>query len=322
MAEKLHLPSMERDFEVVFHVGYPKTATTWLQQHIFRDPATGFIVPWSPEEFSGRTASAFYTVNSYDDDPGFTRSFFEEGLRRCAGESGVPIISDEALCGDPCLRVNNYTGRYIADRIHAAFPSARILIGIREQKAIALSLYRQYLQACDGIFSLEFFLGRGDEPLGWTPILHPDYLEYDRIVAHYQKLFGRENVHVLPMEWLQKDPTAYVQSILEFCRCPGRVESLAQARHVGQSAIALTFRRPLNRLFTANPLSPKPSIGLRILNKLTRIVNRLAPRSWSTPIERRWKEQVARRYTGRFAESNRRLADLTGLDLAALGYEI
>ena len=41
-----------------------------------------------------------------------------------------------------------------------------------------------------------------------------------------------------------------------------------------------------------------------------------------TETERRWKDQVDRRYAGAFQESNRRLAELTGLDLAALGYDL
>ncbi len=320
--EELRSSPVERDFEVVLHVGYPKTATTWLQETVFRNPATGFVIPWNPDELLGRATTAFVTVNSFDNDVKRARSFFEEGLRSLDGQSGVPILSDESLCGDPTRRINNYAGRYIADRLHAAFPSARILIGIREQKAIALSLFREYLHSSGGVFPLEVFLGRGDERPGFTPILYPDYLQYDRVVGYYQRLYGRENVHVLPMEWLRQDPRGYVRSILEFCRCPTDIEQLSKPHHVGQSVLALTVRRPLNRLFPPNPLSPYPGRGTRAASKVARVINKLAPKSWSEPIERRWKETVARRYNGLFIESNRRLAEQTGLDLASLGYEM
>jgi hypothetical protein len=314
--------TMERDFEVVLHIGYPKTASTWLQETVFRNPALGFVVPWDRDEFLGRATAAFVTVNSFDDDVAKARSFFEEGLRSLDGQPGVPIVSDESLCGDPTRRINNYAGRYIADRLRAAFPSARILIGIREQKAIALSLYREYLHGSGGVFPLEVFLGRGDEPPGYTPILYPDYLEYDRIVGYYQRLYGQENVHVLPMEWLRRDPAGYVRSILEFCRCPADVGHLSKPVHVGQSALALTVRRPLNRVFPPNPLSPHRGYGTRAVAKVARVIDRLAPKSWSVPIERRWKDAIARRFNGRFIESNRRLAEQTGLDLASMGYEL
>lgn len=309
-----------RDFEVVLHVGYPKTASTWLQETVFSNPESGFAYPWGVSNCRARTTAAFLTVNSYCDDVKWARSFFEEGLQECAGRPRVPIISDEILCGDPTVRINNYTGRYMADRIHAAFPSAKILIGVREQKSIALSFYREYLLGC-GVFPLEVFIGRGDEPLGYTPILYPEYLEYDRAVSYYQKLYGKDNVLVLPMERLSRDPAAYVRSILDFCQCAGKIEEFSEAKHVGQTAAALAVRRVFNPLIPLNPLTPQRSLGWRAVDKLSRIIDRIAFKSWNKRIENRWKDIIKRRYEGRFVESNRRLAELTGIDFAALGYE-
>jgi hypothetical protein len=318
--ETLDLAQPSRDFEVVLHVGHPKTASTWLQETIFANPESGFVFPGYKEDCRARMISAFLIVNSFRDDVAWARGLFEGGLQQCAGKPEVPIISDESLCGDPLLRVNNYTGRYMADRIHAVFPRARILIGVREQKALALSLYREYLML-GGLQPLEAFIGRGDEPLGFTPILYPEYLEFDRVVGYYQALYGRTNVLVLPMEQLQRDKESYVRSILEFCQCPGRIERLAEPMRVGQSALALTVRRYINPFAQPNPLHPTWGLGRRVVEKLGRAIDRLAPQSWCAPVERRWKVRLARRYTGMFCGSNRRLAGLTGIDLAALGYE-
>ena len=270
---------------------------------------------------AARTITAFITANSFSDDIAWARGLFEEGLKRCAGGPGVPVISDESLCGDPLMR-HFCSGKYLADRIHSVFPSAKILIGVREQKAIAISFYREYLFQ-DGVFPFDVFLGRGNEPLGFTPILHPDFLEYDRVVGYYQKIYGRDNVLVLPMEMLQRDREGYVRSMLEFCQCSGRIEHLSSPKRVGLSAAALEVRRWLNRLSPSNPLTPPPStLTQRVVFKLGRAVNRLAPKSFSAPLDRSWKDIVARRYNGMFRESNRRLADLTGIDFAALGYEL
>jgi hypothetical protein len=314
-------PTRPRDFEVVLHVGYPKTASSWLQETVFGDLDSGF-------EFLGRdkygsrarTTDAFVNVNSFCDDAKRARSYFEEDLRRCAEGPAIPIISDECLCGNPLENV--YSGRDIADRLHAAFPRARVLIGIREQKAIALSYYRQYLRS-QGVFPIEVFLGRGDEPPGFAPVLRADFLEYDRVVDYYQGLFGRENVLVLPMETLKEDPVGYVRSILEFCECPGRIERPKDARYVAMSAVALEFRRWLNPLTLLNPVTPPPTtLRQRIVYRLADMIDRLAPKSWSAPLERRWKAAVAQRYGEMFRESNRRLAELTDIDLAALEYEL
>jgi len=309
-----------RDFEVVLHVGHPKTASTWLQETIFGNPDSGFVFPWPKDDCRARTISAFVTVNSFCDDVAWARSFFDEGLRLCAGGVGIPIISDESLCGDPTLRL--YSGRYVADRIHSAFPRAKILIGVREQKAIAVSLYREYLLGSGGVFPLEVFLGRGDEAIGFTPILRSDYLEYDRVVDYYQKLYGPQNALVLPMESLQKNPQRFVESILTFCQCSGRVDRPAEARRVGLSAAALEVRRWLNHLLPISPLAKPPlTMARRAVFKLCYEIDRLAPQSWTLPLERRWKDIVAQRYAGMFRDSNRRLAELTGIDFTALGYE-
>lgn len=306
-----------RDFEVVLHVGHVKTASTWLKETVFGNPASGFIIPW--DNAGGRAINAFVTVNSYCDDSAWARTFFEKGLRRYAGGSEIPIISEENLCGDPVGRV--YTGRYVADRLHAAFPKAKVLIGIREQKSLAKSLYREYLSA-NGTFPLDVFLGRGDEPLGFSPILHPDYLEYDRVVAHYQKLYGRKNVLVLPIESLISDPQEYVKSIFDFCQCSGRIDQPAGAKRVGLQARVLAVRRKLNLWIQIKPTASFPSTrAQRAVIKLSNVVDRLIPKSWSVPLEHRWQEIVARRYEGVFRDSNRRLAELTGIDLAALGYD-
>ena len=277
-----------RDFEVVLHVGHPKTASTWLQETVFANPDLGFVFPWHKDDCRSRTITAFITANSFSDDVALARGLFEEGCTCLAGGPGVPVISDESLCGDPLYR-HSCSGRYLADRIHAVFPRAKILIGVREQKAIAISFYREYLFQ-DGVFPFDVFLGRGDEPLGFTPILHPDFLEDDCVVGYYHKIYGRENVLVLPMEMLARDREGYVRSMLEFCQCSGRIEHLSPPKRVGLSAAALEVRRWLNRLSPSNPLTPPPStLTQRAVFKLGRVVNRLAPKSFSAPLERSWR---------------------------------
>jgi hypothetical protein len=183
-------------------------------------------------------------------------------------------------------------------------------------------MYCSYIKQ-SGVFPLEVFLGRGDEPPGFAPILRPDFLKYDRLVAYYQELYGRENLLVLPMELLRKDRQGYIRSILEFCQCPGKIDQPEPARNVSLSPLALEVRRRLNPLVPLNPLTPPPSTpGQRVVYKLAHMIDRLAPKSWGAPLERRWKDFTARRYEGMFRESNRRLAELTGIDLAALGYDL
>lgn len=116
------------------------------------------------------------------------------------------------------------------------------MIGIREQKATALSSFREYI-FLGGTLSLEEFIGTGHEALSFTPILREDFLAYDLVVDYYQQLFGAENVLVLPIEQLQKDRAGYIQTIFDFCGCCGRLTAPAEPSHTGWSALALAARR-------------------------------------------------------------------------------
>jgi hypothetical protein len=309
--------SFERDFEVVLHVGHPKTATTWVQDNIFGNPRSGFIVPWT--QTRARAIAAFVTVNPYWQKAQWARSLFAEELESLADDPRVPVISDETLCGDPFQR--RYNGRDVADRIYRAFPRAKVLIGIREQKSMAISAFREYI-ALGGTLTLKDFIGVGDEPISFTPILREDFLAYHYVVDYYQRLYGSENVLVLPIEQLQRDRAGYVQTLRRFCGCPGEFNTNAGPNRVGWSAITLAARRMLNPLVPVSPLSlGGRQMPTRIANRLCGAIDHM-PRRWGAAIERRWKDQVARRYAGTFRESNRRLAELTDLDLAALGYDL
>jgi hypothetical protein len=308
---------LERDFEILLHVGHPKTATTWVQDNIFDDPRSGFVVPWT--DARARAIAAFVTVNPYHPGSEWARALFAEELERLRDDPRVPVISDETLCGDPFQR--RYNGRDVADRIYQAFPRAKVLIGIREQKSMAISAFREYI-ALGGTLTLKDFIGVGDEPISYTPILREEFLAYHYVVDYYQRFYGSENVLVLPIEQLQRDRAGYVQTLRRFCGCPGEFNTDAGPNRVGWSAITLAARRTLNPLVPISPLSVGDrQMRHRLANRLCRAIDHL-PRGWSAAIERRWKDQVARRYAGIFCESNRLLAKLTGLDLAAIGYDL
>ena len=182
-----------------------------------------------------RAIAAFVTVNTYQRQASWARGFFGPELEHLADDPRVPVLSDETLCGDPFQR--RYNGSDVADRIHQVFPRAKVLIGIREQKAIAVSSYREYIFE-GGTLSLTDFIGTGHESLSYTPILREDFLTYDLVVNYYQELYGPENVLVLPIERLQRDRSGFVQSILDFCCCPGRLTLEANPAHAGWSALA------------------------------------------------------------------------------------
>ena len=85
-----------------------------------------------------------------------------------------------------------------------------MLIVIREQRAMILSTYKQYVQV-GGAAPLRHFL---EPPVGRSlrvPLFDWRYFEYDHLVRHYQRLFGEEHVLTLPFELFVRDGRAFVQ---------------------------------------------------------------------------------------------------------------
>lgn len=115
-------------------------------------------------------------------------------------EGRLPVWSEEVLLGDPLVR--RYDGPANLHRIAAAMPEARILITIREQRGMALSMLREHATQ-GGTGTLRDFIGIGQEDIAYTPILRPDFLHFDRAVAAARAAFGAERVLILPQEMLR-----------------------------------------------------------------------------------------------------------------------
>ena len=67
------------NLQLLIHIGYPKTASTWLQQTLFNNKNAGFISPWGAP--SGIAVDQFLTANSFRFSPESTHTVFESGLQ-------------------------------------------------------------------------------------------------------------------------------------------------------------------------------------------------------------------------------------------------
>jgi hypothetical protein len=302
---------------ILIHIGYHKTATSWLQKCIFSREDMGFLSPWTVT--TGEAIQHFVIANEFRFDATRARHAFQGGMDNAIERSLMPVLSHQDLCG--YAMYGRYYGRVVAERLYQSFPGARILIGIREQKSMLLSQYRQYLRQ-DGVHSLDAFIGTGDERAGFAPIFRLDHLEYDLLVEHYQRLFGRANVLVMPIELLYENPNQYVEQILDFCGSPQNCDLSYPSENVGWGGLALTLRRRLNRICPADPLGRKPHFLNRALYKSCEIANRLIPQKLHKAVDRRWKQAIERRVGHDYRLSNQRLEKLTGTNLTRFGYEL
>lgn len=310
--------------QLLIHIGYPKTATTWAQHNLFNAEACGFGSLLS--EKSDRQHFNDLVIGPDAAVPFPTRiDELNDEISRVATNL-VPVISAESLVGVGTNWLPRADAKLIAERLKQLFPEARILLTIREQNSWLHSEYTQYI--------------RGG---GWKPFsdyLNPvsitkqisaramwmNYLLYDRTITIYREAFGEKNILVLPLEKLKADAQDFVERIWEFCGIDaGDVEmpSFAPIKE-RQSGLYVTLRRPLNRFISSDPnhplefFVPSRAYGLyaRGFKWLDgKVMNRNSKRA-----DAKLNSEISDLVGGYYAKSNQRTAEMTGLDLASLGY--
>ena len=298
---------------LLIHVGYHKTATTWMQAELFQ-PAHGFRMLASHEEIFARVVQP----HGLWFEPGPMQALIAER------EAGLPeghcaVVSSEILTGHP------FHGGQMSDdyarRLKAIAPEARILISIRAQLRILPSIYMQYLLRGGTLTPERFFAGT-DVP-GFFGF-RAEHFEYDRLVALYQALFGRDRVHVLTQESLQADIEAASAALAGFAGATafaGLVERARKVRGASYPEYAAPVLRRVNHL-RASPMNPGPALPLdpsgHRLFRAAGYALRKPPFPALLGSRKPVSAFVARSFAGRFAASNARLAALVpGCDLSA-----
>ena len=172
--------------DFVLHVGYPKTASSFLQRHAFPELTRQGLIHYIPNAKILPIRNYIVSMDGF----GYRPEYILDQLQDLT-EPGTNLISCEAFTGSIFYKaVNNFE---IARRLNLTFPDAKILITIRKQVSLVHSLYRQYIHE-GGFLSFEKFLcyRKGE--------FHPSYhlddhrfnlecLKFDRLIEGYQSIF-------------------------------------------------------------------------------------------------------------------------------------
>lgn len=309
--ESLHPPTL-------IHVGYIKTGTTYLQNQILSQPDSGLELA-AGQATRAQTVHNILLADDYEFNATDIRDKMEDIASPIRARGSIPVWSEETLLGNPPS--GRYDGFSNARKTKAIFPDARILITVRRQQSIALSMFREYILG-NGTLPIKSFVGTGQEALSFTSILRPEFLLYDRAIRHYQELFGADRVLVLPQEMLASDPKGYVSLLSSFVGRGGLTASLHRREHVGEGDLALAIRRIANRLIVNDHTTPGRQGVVKLVNRAIRLVNKLTPQRVNAKLSQRSKDIVKARYTGFYIASNRETAKLTGLNLKDYGYDM
>jgi hypothetical protein len=158
----------------------------------------------------------------------------------------------------------------------------------------------------------------------WFDLRH---FEYHHLLEYYRRLFGDEAVLALPYEQFVADPRSFVEQIASFAGRPLSDETLASLpfdtrTNPGPPATAIAARRVLNGIGVMSDLNPAPPLASPVFWRLGKRIDRmsLAPGQAVDRKEAKLRETVAEIVGDRYVDSNRRTAELLGVDLGAYGW--
>jgi len=310
----------------LIHIGYPRALSTWLQSQFFL-PENGFNVIMGPL----RAGKLIVNHHCFNFDESRVKNFIKN---KCQG-TDIPVITCEVLSGNPFH--GGYNGKLIADRLKKIFPKAKILLIIREQKALIRSHYALRI-LFGSTQSIDSFLKPSN-------IMNPpskfvyDYFKFHLIAEYYTLLYGKENVLILPYEQFKFEPNVFIKKINEFIGNSLFTEDklthlpfYEKINPMKLTGLKIELRRiwniiKQNRLFLSHnpiysgiieaPVKPRAAV---LDNHLKRLDNYL-PSLFEDKFEKQLKRKIEMYAAGKFAESNRKLESLLESNFSQYGYE-
>lgn len=290
---------------ILFHVGYHKTATTWMQRRLFTQEHGYRQIADHEEVFRN-----IVQPHGFRFEPSVMRDLLQSRLKELSSEE-VPVVSSEILSGHP-FQGGRENDLY-AERLARIAPDARILISVRTQLKILPSVYMQYITRGGTMSWPQFF--DGTEELGYFAFT-PEHFEYDCLVAQYQRLFGDSNVHVLTQESILEDIDAAASAVSSFAENSAFQTLSADARRpsgVSYPEYAAPVLRRINHV-QQSTLNPAPMLNLGRtpmgLFKIAGFGLKSPPLSTVLASRKPVSNYVQNRFKGYFKESNARLIAL------------
>ncbi|MFN3287225.1 MAG: hypothetical protein ACK40H_02150 [Sphingomonadaceae bacterium] len=150
---------------LLLHIGLHKTGTSWFQEVVIPDAGNRLAPVGEPLE----PRRDIVRPHPYHFDAVALRAKYDPLMEQVEARGCVPVISDERLSGNPLS--GGFDTRLLVDRLADLFPQARVLLVLREQRAMLKSIYDQYVRTGGGC-AIERFLDPGSR--GVTPWFAPN----------------------------------------------------------------------------------------------------------------------------------------------------
>jgi hypothetical protein len=267
-------------------------------------------------------------VGSFSFDAARARKWLAMRTRQASSLGRNVVISDEELSGNVHTGGNGgYLVKEVADRLYSVAPHANIIIFVRNQFEMIESCYRQYVKK-GGTFGIKRYLFQ-DAPNHRFPQFSFEHFEYDKLVAYYLKLFGKDHVHVFPYEELKDDRDRFFRRFFSKLGLKPLENSEDWARinvNPSYSFVSVYLARATNRFYGLDPINRRVLLHIpRLYKRCKRLYSAMDRTRWIKRLDRKFSfldENIRRYIMDRYAQSNRELSFLLGLPLHSYGYPV
>lgn len=203
----------------LIHIGFHKTGTSWFQQVLYPRVTSHRLVD------RDLVRTTFMGGDAFHFDAGAARETIDNG------SNAKPVLMcEEDLSGVLHIgAASTYIAKIVAGRLQGSYPDAQIIIFVRAQPDAAASWYAQYVReggtaSPRGYFFPDEYLFPGRNMQFKIARFDFSQLEFSGLIEEYDRLFGRDRVHVFAYEQLALDPSRVLAQLrrigLEF---PGEV---------------------------------------------------------------------------------------------------
>ncbi len=325
------------------HIGYPKTGTSTLQSSVFPDhPEINYLgAPFLSPSLRENIFIDILLKDSLGYNPQTTKDKFLPYLKKTESDPNFKVtgISYEEFSFS---FDGTHTDRgLVAKRLKNILGDAKIIILVRNQLDFIRSFYSETIKGgC--FFSFEDFL-QAHYWRFYTYFFHQ--LFYHKMIQCYQDLFGNDRVKVELFENFKDKPKEVINDILSFVGVSSLTGIEVGHENSGLSTISLEILRIMNRLFKnswgrsyfqpvpAGALTPgmdehlsfipkgldkRESLRRYMRSRFNFLDNRFNLKPMKIKFSPEWKQKIEVLYK----DDNRKLAEVTGLNLEKYNYPL
>jgi len=189
--------------ELLIHAGYPRCASSFLQDRIFNNFKKIYYVNEGIKFRSEMNNFCYQVEYDIDLQKKYSPLFFP-------GNTCRSFVSEEQLVGG--LFSGCVNSAMILDKLERLECDIKVLVIVRNQIEILDSSYRQYIKM-GGTYSIEKFF---DTELSKRNFISLDCFKYYSTIEQFEKRFGKQNILVIGYKEMTNNFPKFIDKVSAF----------------------------------------------------------------------------------------------------------